>query len=101
MRLSKYEQEVIVSCAKEHFGESSQVLLFGSRTNDKRKGGDIDLLVLPGIQESPENMLKKKIQMLIEIEQKLGEQSIDLLIHQPNDNRIIVKAARKTGIKIC
>lgn len=101
MRLSEYEKEVIVSCAKDKFGENTRVILFGSRTNDIRKGGDIDLLVQPGIQVSPEEMLNKKIIMLIEIKQKLGEQNIDLLLQQPNDNRTIVKTAEKTGIVIC
>ncbi len=101
MRLSEYEKEVIVSCAKDKFGKNTRVILFGSRTNDLRKGGDIDLLVQPGIQASPEEMLNKKIIMLIEIEQKLGEQNIDLLLQQPNDNRTIVKTAGKTGIAIC
>ena len=96
MRLSEYEKEVIVSCAKDKFGKNTRVILFGSRTNDLRKGGDIDLLVQPGIQASPEEMLNKKIIMLIEIEQKLGEQNIDLLLQQPNDNRTIFKTAVKT-----
>jgi hypothetical protein len=101
MRLSEYEKEVIVSCTKDKFGEHNLAILFGSRTNDCKKGGDIDLLVKPGIQASQEEMLKIKILLLIEIQQKLGEQKIDLLIQQPNDNRSIVKTAEKTGIEIC
>ena len=101
MRLSEYEKEVIVSSAKNNFGENTRVILFGSRTNDVRKGGDIDLFVQPGIYTSPEEMLKKKINMLIEMEQKLGEQKIDIIIQQINDNRAIVKTAGKKGIAIC
>jgi len=101
MRLSDYEKEVIVSCAKDKFGEKTRIILFGSRTKDSSKGGDIDLLVQPGILTSPKEMLYKKITMLIEIEQKLGEQNIDILLQQPNDKRTIIKTARRTGIAIC
>ncbi len=101
MRLSEYEKEVIVSCAKDKFGENTRVILFGSRTVDRKKGGDIDLLVKPGIQASIEEMLQKKINMLIEIEQQLGEQNIDLLLQLPGDNRSIVKTAEENGIALC
>lgn len=101
MRLSEYEKVVIVSCAKDKFGENTHVILFGSGTIDRRKGGDIDLLVKSGIQASMEEMLHKKINMLIEIEQQLGEQNIDLLLQQPDDKRTIVKTAGEKGIAIC
>ena len=101
MRLSEFEREVIVLSAKDKFGDGTRVILFGSRTNDTLKGGDIDLFIQPGIHASPEEMLQRKISMLIEIEQKLGEQNIDILLTQINDNRIIVKTVEKTGIAIC
>ena len=101
MRLSEYEREVIVSSAKDKFGKKTRVVLFGSRANDTMKGGDIDLFIQPGIKASPEEMLHRKISMLIEIEQKLGEQNIDILLQQTNDNRTIVKTVGKTGIAIC
>ncbi len=101
MRLSEFELEVIVLSAKDKFGENTSVILFGSRTNDTLKGGDIDLFIRPGIQASPEEMLHRKISMLVEMEQKLGEQNIDILLKQTNDKRTIVKAVEKTGIAIC
>jgi predicted nucleotidyltransferase len=100
MRLSEYEKEVIVSCTKEKFGKNSRIILFGSRTDDNRKGGDIDLLIQPGIKASQEEMLRKKILLLIEIERKLGEQNIDIILQQSNDQRKIVKTALTTGIVI-
>ena len=101
MRLTEFEKEVIINCTKDAFGAKSRVLVFGSRTNDNKKGGDIDLLVIPGIRTSSKEAFKKKIQLLIEIENRLGEQSIDILIKYPMDTRSIVKTASKTGIAIC
>ncbi len=101
MRLSEYEIEVIVSCAKENFGKNTSVILFGSRAIDIKKGGDIDLLVKPGIKASLEEMIQKKLIMLMELDQKLGEQKIDLLLQQPGDRRTIIKTAEENGIAIC
>lgn len=45
MRLSKNEIQIILRVAKEIYGEGVEVYLFGSRLNDEKKGGDINLLV--------------------------------------------------------
>ena len=45
MRLSERERSVIKLAVSKNFGDTARVLLFGSRTNDDRRGGDIDLLV--------------------------------------------------------
>ena len=45
MRLTAEEVAAIKTAAREAFGESAVVRLFGSRVRDDLKGGDIDLLV--------------------------------------------------------
>ena len=45
MRLSKKEIQIILRVAKEIYGEGVEVYLFGSRLNDEKKGGDINLQV--------------------------------------------------------
>lgn len=45
MRLSKKEIQIILRVAKEIYGEGVEVYLFGSRLNDEKKGGDINLMV--------------------------------------------------------
>jgi uncharacterized protein len=45
MRLSDREKEIIRSAAREAFGSSARVLVFGSRLDDSARGGDLDLLV--------------------------------------------------------
>ena len=45
MRLNSKEIQSIVRIAKEIYGEDVSVYLFGSRTDDTKRGGDIDLLI--------------------------------------------------------
>jgi len=44
MRLSKYIKEQFLYASEEAFG-SSKLILFGSRTDDSKKGGDFDIAV--------------------------------------------------------
>ena len=38
-------KQTIIQIAKDIYGETVKVYLFGSRLNDEKRGGDIDLLV--------------------------------------------------------
>ena len=48
MRLTQDQQAAILTAATEVFGECAGVWLFGSRADDSKKGGDIDLIIRPG-----------------------------------------------------
>ena len=79
--------------------------LFGSRVDDAKKGGDIDLLVCPQSHTASdaaegEQGFMQKIKMLTLLERHLGERKVDLVVEQPQDMRPIVEVAHKTGIKL-
>jgi predicted nucleotidyltransferase len=57
MRLSAHERDVIREAAAEVFGPDVRVMLFGSRVDDSRRGGDIDLFVEPS---DPADIMMKK-----------------------------------------
>lgn len=101
MRLSKEEKHIITNIAKAHFGSNTRVVLFGSRAIDSKRGGDIDLLIIPENYTSADEMLARKLKMLVDLELKMGEQKIDIIIQTKNDNRSIVQTALKNGVKIC
>ncbi|MBD3766636.1 MAG: nucleotidyltransferase domain-containing protein [Gammaproteobacteria bacterium] len=79
------------------FGEQAKVWLFGSRCDDLKKGGDIDLLIQADMVDVMHAM-RLKIQLLMLLEQGLGEQKVDVLLQMPDDNRPIIQIAQQTGI---
>ncbi len=44
MRLTQQEIQIIKSTVREMMGEKASVWLFGSRVDDSKRGGDIDLV---------------------------------------------------------
>ena len=94
MRLAKWEIEEIKKAARLVFGEDVKVLLFGSRVDDNKKGGDIDLYV---ITDTP--TYEKKTKFWIELQERLGEQKIDIILSE-DPNRSIEKVALREGIEL-
>jgi len=74
MRLSPIEITAIKRAVYE-VDQEARIFLFGSRVDDKKRGGDIDLLIL---SRKIDFELKGKIRRAIC--SRLGEQKIDILI---------------------
>lgn len=96
MRLTYFEQNIIRKTFTEVF-ESGDVYLFGSRVDNSKKGGDIDLYLVPDKKFEDES--DKKIQFLIKLDKDLGEQKIDVVLAK-DKNRAIEKEALKKGINL-
>lgn len=100
MRLNEFEIESIKSVAGRHFGANVQVFLFGSRTNDKKLGGDIDLFI-----RNPDNeklKIRTKIIFITELIQLIGEQKIDVVLDNPDShNSKFFRTISQTGIQLC
>jgi predicted nucleotidyltransferase len=77
MRLSEFQIEIINKLAKKHFGQDATVFLFGSRTDDCMKGGDIDLFVKNGNEITL--TVEAKIHFLTELKAQIGERKIDVV----------------------
>lgn len=99
MRLTPDQQVAIRTAAAEAFGAGAAVWLFGSRADDAKRGGDIDLLVRPA-QDAADQLFDRKIRMLTRLERLLGERKVDVVIESPNDSRPIVSIAHATGVQI-
>ena len=99
MRLNSQTLQAIQQAASEFLAPGSSVRLFGSRLDDGRRGGDIDLLIEPPIQLSPDDMVATRNAFLARLYRLLGEQKIDVLIAtaSDSDNRSVVGTARRDG----
>jgi len=95
VRLSPRYIEVIKKYFQEFF-QNGEIYLFGSRIDDSKKGGDIDLYFV--LQEHT-NLFEKKIKFLSRIKRELGDQKIDIVFNTDN-TRLIEKEAIQWGIKL-
>lgn len=92
-------RQVIRDTVREIFGPEGKVILFGSRTDDEARGGDIDLLVeLPAPVADREH---KTLQLCAQLQLRLGDQPIDLLVIDPSTPRqAIHEHAMRSGIPL-
>ena len=95
MRLSKRYIEVIKKYFKVFF-ENGEIYLFGSRVDDSKKGGDIDLYLEVKDQS---NLFEKKLKFLSRVKKELGDQKIDVVFNT-DSSRLIEKEALQWGIKL-
>ena len=101
MRLTETQQEALHTACRRHFGEAAALWLFGSRADDRARGGDIDLYL-----ETPETdsdkLMAAKLAFLVALDRELGEQKIDLVIRRLGDQeeQPIHRIARSTGVRL-
>lgn len=99
MRLTPHERQVIQQAANDCFGSQTVVRLFGSRTDDTRRGGDIDLLVDTPLTD-PALIAQAHLRFVAKLYTQLGEQKIDVLIDYPSRqvDLPIYQIAREQGV---
>ena len=95
MRLNDLEQNSIKKAFKDVF-KNGEIYLFGSRVDDNKRGGDIDLYIIPQIKE---NLREKKSLFLSKLYEYIGEQKIDIIIAK-DKNRLIEQEAIKNGVRL-
>lgn len=99
MRLTDAQADAIRTAAADVFGDDAEVWLFGSRADDRRRGGDIDLLVRPG-PGARDRPFHRRVRFLACLERALGERKIDVVVEAPMDDRPIVAVAHATGVRL-
>lgn len=101
MRLTPQQQSTIRTAVAETFGENATIWLFGSRVDDNKRGGDIDLLI-----ETKEldvtTIVRSELALLTKLQMKLGEQRIDVLVDYPSRKYTppIFTIAKQTGVRL-
>ena len=96
MRLTDKEVEAIEESFRNTF-QSGSVRLFGSRVDNEKRGGDIDLYIET---EDRQNLARKKIDFLVTLKRRIGERKIDVVI-SGSQQRPIDEIAKREGIELC
>ena len=101
MRLSPSQIDILKRTAQEILGSGVNLYLFGSRLDDSRRGGDIDLYVV-GFSGTVEQQQLAKIRFLAQVKTELGDQRIDLVFAPTADQERlpIHQMAEQTGIAL-
>ncbi len=101
MRLTESQIKAILQIFTKYFLKEDKIWLFGSRVNDIKKGGDIDLY----IETNYDDLLfiaKKELEFLAALKKTIGDQKIDIIINvlQKDKKLPIYNEAKNTGIQL-
>ena len=99
MRLSPEHSAVIRQGAALLAGKHARVWLFGSRTDDDRRGGDVDLLL--DLDEPIEEPARLAAQLSAHVSKSMHGRRVDVLIKAPNLMHLPIHAvALAEGIRL-
>lgn len=94
MRLTSAEQQTLHDASLRWFGVPPR--LFGSRVDDARRGGDIDLYIEASL--SPQEAFECEKHMAAELYRALGERKIDIVVNTGRLDLPIYRLAREQGV---
>lgn len=99
MRLQDHEVRAILEASRKVFGPDAEVRLFGSRTDDSRTGGDIDLHITVAADV---DRFSAQGDFLVDLWKRLGDdQEIDVVVHRREDElRLVDRIAYDRGIRL-
>ena len=95
MRINATQHQSILQETQRSFGVDSEVWLFGSRVDDTRRGGDLDLYV----ETTRSHPLTTELLCKISIEESL-DLHVDLVVNDNRSSKPIFKIAKSTGIHL-
>ena len=95
MRLSTAQQQSILQTTRQNFGADAKVWLFGSRADDARRGGDVDLYV----ETHQLNTWLSALQCKIAIEESL-DLHVDLVVNDHVTDKPIYQIAKNKGVQL-
>jgi predicted nucleotidyltransferase len=100
MRLTASQIEIIRKVAQQNFGAEASVWLFGSRVDDARRGGDVDLYIEPTpIESMGKNTLMSELRCKIILEDSL-DLHVDLIVKEPGKDKPIYQLAKGQGVQL-
>ncbi len=95
MRLTSDQAQTIRERIRSCMGPHARIWRFGSRADDSRRGGDVDLYVEP---ESPPG-LAARLRCKSALADAL-DLNVDLIVRQPGRDLPIYRIAKQTGVAL-
>jgi uncharacterized protein len=95
MRLTRQQIDTVRDLVHAAMGEQSRIWLFGSRANDRRRGGDVDLYVEP--ERTPALMDEARCRGRLADALDLD---VDLIVARPGRIRPIDQIAKTSGVPL-
>lgn len=93
MRITQEQARLIREEVRGNLGADARIWLFGSRVDDARRGGDIDLYV----EINGRVALRQKLRCKYRLEEQL-DLHVDLVVKEPGQEKPIFALAQKQGV---
>jgi len=99
MRLTPSQIEVIREGAAQLAGSAARVWLFGSRTRDDARGGDVDLMI--EVSQALVEPALMSARIASRLSRAFEGRHVDVLLKAPNlQEQAIHRVAEKTGVPL-
>lgn len=99
MRLTPEQRQIIREEVTRVFGPQATVHLFGSRVDDARRGGDVDLYI--EAEGTRRELFDRELDLYARLQRRLGERRIDIVVHGRGEPlRTVDRHARETGVAL-
>ncbi len=95
MRLTPAQAQAIRERIHTHLGPRARIWLFGSRVDDSRRGGDVDLYVEPESAADLTASLRCKSELADAL-----DLNVDLIVQQPGSDLPIYRIAKQRGVPL-
>ena len=95
MRLTPDQADTIRRRIRGFMGPQARIWLLGSRADDSRRGGDVDLYVKPESAPSLEARLMCKSRLADAL-----DLNVDLIVQQPGRDLPIYRIAKQSGVPL-
>lgn len=95
MRLTPDQTDAIRQRIRSSMGQQARIWLFGSRVDDNRRGGDVDIYVEPETPPSLKSRLlcKSALADLLDLD-------VDLVVQQAGRDLPIYRIAKQSGVPL-
>ncbi|MGH8568157.1 MAG: nucleotidyltransferase domain-containing protein [Gammaproteobacteria bacterium] len=98
MRITQVQRRALIEQIRRSFGPAARVWLFGSRADDRRRGGDVDIYV-EAVGPAVEGRLDAEIATGIALQDLFDGLKVDLVVRYGGEaERPIHAIAKNTGV---